>query len=529
VIAPSEWKFFEGTEQRIKHLERHRLENEAALYTGESLPWDPSELATRQAAIVQEMEYAPRVEAALAAGPTPEQARHLELHRRWITHALFESHPDLFDLFMTLREQLVAFEPEVGGRVVSRADLDRILGLEADRGLREAAWRALAPLGESLQKELVELLQRREALARAVASVGFPDLALYWQELERAEALGWVDVFERTTRKVFEEAKAEIARTLGLHEIEPWDLDYGLTCLGELAESAFPPDQALAGARRQAERWGLDAGAVRIADGDPPNGLLVLPVDIPNAVQMIAARGHGVERWRTLYHGMGRALHHAHATGRRHFLETDSAPMLSGSGAVFEGALARAEAVHEITGAPPPAVKHHLNARRLKAVFRLREAVAATMFENLVYAESNLDPHRLYNDVAEQMLQTTRKPEPRWAADWKLLCRPLSRAGEIVGALLGAQTWKALDEAFENPLRDAGVGAWLRERYFEPGGGAAWASKVERATGAPLGVHALAEALGGSFAADSLETQDEISDEAVAEYFKDIDLSDIEE
>jgi hypothetical protein len=203
--------------------------------------------------------------------------------------------------------------------------------------------------------------------------------------------------------------------------------------------------------------------------------------------------------------------------------------MLAGAEAVFAEALVRPDAVREITGAPDPAVKHHLRARRLKRVFQLRDAVAMTMFENLVYAESNLDPHRLHNDVIEQMLQTTRKPEPRWAADWNLLCRPLGGAGDVVGALIGAQTWKALDAAFEDPLRDAGVGEWLSEHYFEPGAAQAWASKVERATGSPLGVEALAESLGGSFEPSKLEEQNEISDETVAEYFKDIDLSDLDE
>ena len=55
MIPDTEWKFFAGTEQRIKHLARHQEENALSLLRGDPPPWDPSELAERQIGILQAM------------------------------------------------------------------------------------------------------------------------------------------------------------------------------------------------------------------------------------------------------------------------------------------------------------------------------------------------------------------------------------------------------------------------------------------------------------------------------------------
>jgi len=190
VIPVTEWKFFEGTEQRIKHLAGHRQENLLALYRGEALPWDPQELAAREAAVLQEFEYPARVEAAFGLDPTPGERRHLELHRRWALGAMFQTHPDLVSLEVPLLERSLRFRPRVGDREVSRPELQAILLTEENRDLREAAYDALAPLGEELEADLTELIRRREMLSRALLETGYPEVILAAREQDRAEVVG---------------------------------------------------------------------------------------------------------------------------------------------------------------------------------------------------------------------------------------------------------------------------------------------------------------------------------------------------
>ena len=106
--------------------------------------------------------------------------------------------------------------------------------------------------------------------------------------------------------------------------------------------------------------------------------------------------------------------------------------------------------------------------------------------------------------------------------------RPLSQFAGILGAYVAAQTADHLEEHFSGSWQRAEAGAWLRENYFASGARTGWREKVEAATGKPLGIDALARELDVEFTAPMPQEAEEISDEEVEEYFKDIDLSDVD-
>ena len=530
MIPESEWKFFEGTEQRLKHLARHRAENLIARSTGTELPWDPAEIASRQTAALQELDYPTRVETALGMDPTPEQARHLELHRRGALYALFETHPDLFPVAQDLEERWAGFRPEVNGRAASWAEVARLVREDPDRDLREAAWKAVAPFAESLREDVGELVRRRELLSRSLLQVGFPVVAFHFGEMDRAQEIGLLDMLERFTRKAFQESKSEIARVLSIHEVDPWDLEYGFSRLGELPACALR--LPLAAAREQALRWGFAEDRLPLGIEAPNLPVESRPVwvEVPRETRFLYRPGSGWNHARALFRAYGAALHGAQGTTRRHFLEQDAPAVVEASGRIFEGVLDDASWLAEQTGAPAPAIEEHLRVQRGQRILELRRHAALATFENLVYAASELDPQRLYGDVLEHMLQETRRPEAVWTSHPDLVLRPAAAGAAIAGEVIAAQVRRRLGEllgppgGWGLPWKNREVGAWLREHFMEPG--ARWTAeeKVVRATGQPPGMEALADELGVRFEGPTLEDGEEISDQAVADYFEGIDL-----
>lgn len=528
MISETEWKFFEATEQRIKHLAHHQAENLLALLAGEPPPWNPAELAERQAAILGELDYPTRVEDALRADPTPQQARHLELHRRWALRALFETHPDLAPLQQDLFERSVRFRAEIGGRSLSPAAIQHLLREEPDRELREKAWWAMGDLGESLAGDLTELLRRREMLARTVAETGFPSLAFHAHEQERATVVGLLDEFERFTRKAYEGMRGEVARALEIHAVEPWDLEFGLARLGTLPRGHFPADLGLDRVRRQAGRWGFSSGTSIVVEERDHFGWRAIALRVPDSIRIVGSPRDGLDGHRHLFRAYGEALHHAGVGSPRHFLQQEPPASIRGSGDLFQAVLWEEEWLAEHTGAEPRALAEHLHVERLRRILELRERAVVVAFENLVYTQSDLEPQRLYNDVIEQILQDTRRPVVRWPTHLDLILSPLSGFSEIVGAMIGAQVWEHLRTRFPQPWKREEVGGWIREYLFAPGASVPWEEKVEAATGKPVGIEPLARALDVSFEAPTLGETEEISDQAAAEYFEGIDLSDLE-
>jgi hypothetical protein len=525
VIPRSERDFFAATENRIRHVERHRIDNDLALYAGTRLQWDPAELDSRRAEIVQETDYPARLERAIADEP---RAVSLEEPRRWILRTVFETHPEIAPYVHGLEERHLRFRPVVNGRPAGRGELARILAAEPDPALREAAWKAVTPLGESLADDLAELFRRRETLARAVLDSGFAGVAFHIHQQERSEVVALLDAFERYTRKAYATILRDVARALSRHEVEPWDLDYGISRLGaEEGEDLAPRIAAgpLSAALEQTRRWECLPQEPSLRQLDLPSPSVLLDGGAPPHLHLLWRPAPGLEGFRTAFGGVGRCLPALFAAPRD-FPRSQPPAITEASAEVLEAVTRDAAWLAEVTGAPAHAIDRHRRRRRAARIVRLRRLAAGVAFENLVYAHSDLDPHRLHADVTEQMLQETRRPDVRWPLDLTLVVDPLVRASRILGALIAAQVGEHLREIHPEPWRSREAGIWLRENLLTPD--APWKERVEQATRRPLGIDAFAREMGVAFEGPDLAETVEISDEAAAEYFKDIDLSDLD-
>ena len=524
MIPTTEWKFLEGTEQRIKHLARHRQENLEALARGTAPAWDPATLAQRQATILQEMDYPERVETALASDPSPEEARHLELHRRWVLRALFETHPDIHPLLHHLQEEAFAFIPTLGGKPLTAGERRHLLLYEPDRDMREKAYKAYLPLWDNRKEEMTELIRRRELLARSLVEAGFPHLAFHFYEQDRSQTVGWLDEFERFTRKAFQEAKAEVAKELNVEEVEAWDLVYGINKLSTISAEPIPTDAIRQAVLGQCRRWGFETTAQKlfVVDHDSPLGTTALAVEIPEHVHVLDSGTQGYEGLRDIFRAYGRALHHANVESKRHFLEQESPAMVEASARIFETVLRERAWLDKHLKATDAEVEAHDRARRWMRLAELRRLAARTAFENLVYAQSDIDPQRLYGDVNEQMLMQTRNPDLPWSSHLTLATQPLESFSGLLGEMIAAQTWSKLKQTFPDAWESAEVGDWLRRHYFAPGARIHWQEKVEQATGKELAFADLVADLGVEYDGPSLE--ESVSDKTAEDYFRGIDL-----
>jgi len=246
-------------------------------------------------------------------------------------------------------------------------------------------------------------------------------------------------------------------------------------------------------------------------------------VEVPREARFLVRPGNDWGALRAQFRAFGAALHGTQIRSRRHFLEQDSAVMVETTARIFEGVLDDPDWLAEHTGADPSALLAHRRVARFRRILELRRHAALTAFENLAYAASELDPQRLYADVMEHMLEETRRPEAVWTAHPDLIFRPFAHGAALAGAMIAAQTRLALSR-----FDDKDWAAWLRGHYLEMGARETVESRVQRATGLPPGIEALAGELGVEAEGPTLGDAEEISDDALSEYFKDIDLTGLE-
>lgn len=530
MIPETEWKFFEATEQRAKHLSHHVQEQLLALWEGKAPPYEAEDLAGKRARLIQEMEYPERIEKALASEPTDSQARHLSLHQRFVLATVFDTHPEIVPLMETLQGMYARFQPTVNDKPATWGEIQTLIASHEDRDVREAAWCAGAPLAQVAQEPLSELFRCREALARAVLESGYPHVAYFLQDHERTEVISDLDTFERTMREDYRATKKTVRQATGEHDVEPWDFVYGIRSGNPIPDSAFPAEALVDAMQVQARRWGFEPTnlGIRVQAYEGPARLVAL--EVPKNLVVLVPNHGGWQTYADAFRVFGSALYYASARSKRHFLEHECLAVAQSLGVLFASVLENREWLSEHTGAPAGQIGAAVRARKAERLVQLKLAHSHHAFENIIYAHGDTDANKLYCDIYEQGMEVSRKPEPLWAADPNFAFAPFAWSERVLSALAGHQIRKTLTGSFgEEAWKEPKVAEWFTEHFFQSGASLPWRKKIEQATGSEIELDALREDLGtAEFIGPGLEESEGISDEEVAEYFEGIDLSDIE-
>jgi peptidyl-dipeptidase A len=205
------------------------------------------------------------------------------------------------------------------------------------------------------------------------------------------------------------------------------------------------------------------------------------------------------EYWtKVMLHELGHAVYDAYLPRELPFLlRTVSHVLTTESVAMYFGRLTRQpEWLRDVLGAEvdareAAAVRDQLRAQMLTAA---RWILVMAYFERDLYRDPEADLNRLWWDLVER-LQYVRRPdgrdEPDWAAKIHLSGAPVYYHNYLLGELMASQVSAALnrelgDRGGRSIAGEPRVGAFFRERVFDPGAKLPWNELLVHATGEPL-------------------------------------------
>ncbi len=129
----------------------------------------------------------------------------------------------------------------------------------------------------------------------------------------------------------------------------------------------------------------------------------------------------------------------------------------------------------------------------------VRWCLTITHFERGFYADPDQDLNRLWWDLEERFQQIPRpegREAPDWAAKVHVATAPVYYQKYLLGRLFSAQLARKMDADMGGWWAgQPRTGEYIKRELFMPGARYAWPELVERVTGAPLGVEALAESV----------------------------------
>jgi peptidyl-dipeptidase A len=131
-----------------------------------------------------------------------------------------------------------------------------------------------------------------------------------------------------------------------------------------------------------------------------------------------------------------------------------------------------------------------------------------TRFERELYADPDADLGTIWWDLVERHQLVNRPDGDRpddWATKIHIALAPVYYQNYLLGEMVASQLQDTIlgtvlgggADRWERFVSDPAVGAFLRERYYEPGKRWNWRELVSRATGRPLETRPFVDDLAG--------------------------------
>jgi peptidyl-dipeptidase A len=329
-----------------------------------------------------------------------------------------------------------------------------------------------------------------------------------------------LDQIEVGTRKPFKAMKADLDRHLARRfkipqrDLQPWH--YADPFFQETPEVFAPPADPLYAERDVVElaadtyrRLGfanIDAILAR-SDLYPRQGknqhAYALDIDREGDVRTFLNVEPNARWMNTLLHELGHTIYQdgIDRTELPYDLRDDPQGFLNEGFAMFcEQPTTSSRWLHEMLGLAvdqAEGLAPHLAAQDTASLLAfVRWCLTIINFERAFYADPDQDLNRTWWDLEEQFQCIPRpvnRDEPDWAAKVHVATAPVYYQKYLLGRLFAAQLARKLDAEFGGWWQGRPRSSeFIKVELFMPGARYPWSDLVERVTGLPLGVEALA-------------------------------------
>ncbi|MBV8718818.1 MAG: M3 family oligoendopeptidase [Chloroflexi bacterium] len=422
-----------------------------------------------------------------------------------------------------IQETYSTFRATFDGHAASDNELEDVLRISTDSARVEAAWLARKQIGSVVSDDLRQLAHLRNEAARAIGFKDYWHAQLQLDELDPAALIETLDAVERATQKPFKAMKADLDRQLARRfkvaqrDLRPWH--YADPFFQETPEVFAPPADPLyadrdvvelaADSYRQLGFRNIDAILAR-SDLYPRKGknqhAYAVDIDREGDVRTFLNVERNARWMNTLLHELGHTIYQdgIDRTELPYDLRDDPQGFLNEGFAMFcEQPTANPAWLREMLGRPreqADALGPQLAAQDAASLLAfVRWCLTIVHFERHFYADPDRDLNQLWWDLEERYQLVPRpegRNEPDWAAKVHVATAPVYYQKYLLGQLFAKQLSQRLDAEFGGwwPGR-ARAGAFIKNELFLPGARYPWSVLVERVTGQPLGVDALARAV----------------------------------
>jgi len=481
-------------ERRLEQLWAEYWRTQYAADSGEQKDASVQPVRAKINAVLLDEDFLRELGAAHFADPVRRRRRELFLSDA--VDARITGDAELVKLVESITRDESQMRYEVGGKKLTRAEINNILGHDSRREEREIAWRAQRQITAITGARIRQAMKMRLALARKYIPETFPDFMLKRKGLERKKLLEWFEQIRRETQPEYDDLLRRIKTELKVEKVAPWDLEYFGSNPGS-SDKVFQSGKAWGQTQAVATDLGFDFKklpvTVKITDITFGGG--TYPILFGKEVRILVNKYEGLRFTDTLLHESGHALHYSFCHEPSFLLCADNAePFDEGLGQVMALMLYREDVLTRTFGLSPASAHEVQEAYRLKSLLDLRSTMADSAFEFSAYENPDQDLAKLYAATQSKYLGIEVDDGANWAYDPFYSSGPIYLQSYVVAEMVGRQIHAATQRRFRSKW-DAEAGSYLRTHFFSRGGLYTVDEIMRRGTGEVLTPRSLIQAL----------------------------------
>ena len=401
--------------------------------------------------------------------------------------------------------------PEVDGKKYSANDIRNVLMNSKDNELREKVWYASKEVGQVVEKDLLELIKKRNEAARLLGYDNHHQAGFELQELDRDEVFALfnqlIEQSDDAYRAMKQELDERLAEQFGItpEEIRPWhyvdpffqeappsdvtnlDRFYKGKDLVQLTTDTF--------ASMGIEIDDLYAKSDLFPREKKNPTAFCTDIDRAGDVRVLCNLAEDAYWMETNLHEFGHAAYFKYIDANlpfelrtpSHTLTTESIAMLFGKMGKDPRWLKRFLQIDDetIANLTPELLKF----QQAQMLISARWMITFVFFEKELYENPDQDLNALWWKIVSEV-QLVTPPEnrnnPDWAAKIHFTLAPVYYQNYLLGELMAAQLLRHIETTISKEVFTKEAGELLIEEFFKPGTLYNWNEKIRRVTGEKL-------------------------------------------
>lgn len=401
--------------------------------------------------------------------------------------------PEISSLRDSLNGLFTDFSSDLQGQTLPLAKLNKTYRTSRNRSERENAFRAANAVGDRVSYDMSIIFQLRNKEAAKFGYQNYFDMIASQTPLGTKSVLQLIYKLDSLTQEHFTTISGNALKTVGVNELELWDLDYTHSQINQRADDFFNFDQELRVLDSVLERMGFEVEQLPIyyTQNSGANDLLtdnVFEIRVPYDVRIILTETDRELRMRQLLKTTGQALYSVHIAENKQVYNFMAQKTWQMAMSEIMALLAIDSLwLNDFANMPVGFIRQYRKARYEQELIEVRMLLLDLHFEYEAYLNPDQDLNRLYWDILQKYTGLPRHEDITvWASNRKFLNSPLNSMNQLLAKIIAAQSVNYMNDYLGQPVDDLRTSAFLIQNYYRFGSRYSWTELLERGTGEKL-------------------------------------------